>query len=119
MTTIAPGGLPTSFAAEARGFTGDIDDFGPLEKEQKKAIRKGLKVMCRESQMGVAAAQRALADAGLARRRRRSRADRRRLRLRLHAHHARGIRRRHQPLPATRRRQVRLHAVGHRGHAAS
>ena len=58
--------LPVSFAAEAREFTGDIEDFGPLEKEQKKAIRKGLKIMCRESQMGVAAAQLALADAGLA-----------------------------------------------------
>jgi 3-oxoacyl-[acyl-carrier-protein] synthase II len=57
--------LPTSFAGEARRFSGVIDDFGPLEGEKKKAIRKGLKVMCRESQMGVAAAQRALADAGL------------------------------------------------------
>jgi 3-oxoacyl-[acyl-carrier-protein] synthase II len=57
--------LPTKFAAEARGFTGSIDDFGPLESEKKKAIRKGLKIMCRESQMGVAAAQRALSDAGL------------------------------------------------------
>ena len=57
--------LPTPFAAEARAFTGKIDDFGALEGEKKKAIRKGLKVMCRESQMGVAAAQRALADAGL------------------------------------------------------
>jgi 3-oxoacyl-[acyl-carrier-protein] synthase II len=56
--------LPTSFAAEARDFSGTIDDFGPLENDKKKAIRKGLKVMCRESQMGVAAAQRALADAG-------------------------------------------------------
>ncbi len=46
-----------------RQFTGEIDDFGPLEKEQKKAIRKGLKVMCRECQMGVAVAQLALADA--------------------------------------------------------
>ena len=52
--------LPTSFAAEAREFRGAIDDFGPLEGEKKKAIRKGLKIMCRESQMGVAAAQRAL-----------------------------------------------------------
>src|SRR5215471_16833655 len=57
--------LPTHVAAEARKFTGDIENFGPLEKEQKKAIRKGLKVMCRECQMGVAAAQMALADAGL------------------------------------------------------
>src|SRR5688572_25698165 len=51
--------LPTSFAGEAREFTGAIDDFGALEGEKKKAIRKGLKVMCRECQMGVAAAQRA------------------------------------------------------------
>ncbi len=52
-------------AAEAEEFQGEIDDFGPLDKETKKAIRKGLKVMCRECQMGVAAAQQALADAGL------------------------------------------------------
>ena len=58
--------LPTSFAAEAREFTGAIDDFGPLQGEQKKAIRKGLKTICREAQMGIAAAQRAMADAGLA-----------------------------------------------------
>ena len=57
--------LPTSFAGEAREFTGAIENFGPLQGEKKKAIRKGLKVMCRESQMGVAAAQQALADAGL------------------------------------------------------
>jgi 3-oxoacyl-[acyl-carrier-protein] synthase II len=57
--------LPTHVAAEARDFTGDIENFGPLEKELKKAVRKGLKVMCRECQMGVAAAQLALADAGL------------------------------------------------------
>jgi len=56
-------GLPLHHAAEARAFTGDIDNFGPLEGERKKAIRKGLKVMCRESQMAVAAAQRALHDA--------------------------------------------------------
>jgi 3-oxoacyl-[acyl-carrier-protein] synthase II len=56
-------GLPLHHAAEARCFTGEIDNFGPLESERKKAIRKGLKVMCRESQMAVAAAQRALHDA--------------------------------------------------------
>jgi 3-oxoacyl-[acyl-carrier-protein] synthase II len=59
------GGLPVRFGAAARQFTGEIDDFGPLEKEVKKAIRKGLKVMCRECQLGVAAAQLAMADAGL------------------------------------------------------
>ena len=57
--------VPVRFAAEADQFHGKIDEFGPLEKEQKKAIRKGLKVMCRECQMGVAAAQLALSDAGL------------------------------------------------------
>lgn len=58
-------GLPVRIGGEARQFTGEIDDFGPLDKEQKKSIRKGLKVMCRECQMGVAAAQWTLADAGL------------------------------------------------------
>ncbi len=58
-------GLPLRHAAEARDFTGEIDNFGPLDGERKKAIRKGLKVMCRESQMAVAAAQRALHDCGI------------------------------------------------------
>lgn len=65
LTLLPATALPVSFAAEARDFQGTIDDFGPLEKEQTKAIRKGLKVMCRECQMGVAAAQLALADAKL------------------------------------------------------
>ncbi len=52
-------------AAEARDFQGKIGDFGPLGKGQTKQIRKSLKLMCRETQMGVAAAQLALADAGL------------------------------------------------------
>ena len=57
---------PLKFAAEAREFTGEVEDFGPLEKERKKAIKKGLKVMCRETRMAVAAAQLAIADAGFA-----------------------------------------------------
>jgi 3-oxoacyl-[acyl-carrier-protein] synthase II len=57
---------PLKYAAEARGFTGDIDNFGPLEKDRKKAIKKGLKLMCRETRMAVAAAQLAIADAGFA-----------------------------------------------------
>lgn len=55
--------LPLKFAAEAKDFTGDIDNFGSLQSDCKKTIRKGLKVMCRESQMAVAAAQRAIHDA--------------------------------------------------------
>ena len=62
--SFSPAGLPLRHAAEARCFTGAITDFGELDGEKKKAIRKGLKVMCRESQMAVAAAQRALDDAG-------------------------------------------------------
>ncbi|MAV36475.1 MAG: 3-oxoacyl-ACP synthase [Planctomycetaceae bacterium] len=65
MTLVPPGVLPTSVAAECQDFTGHIDDFGELDKDQKRAIRKGTKMMCREIQMGVAAAQRALASAGL------------------------------------------------------
>ncbi|QDU87539.1 3-oxoacyl-[acyl-carrier-protein] synthase 2 [Pirellulimonas nuda] len=57
---------PYPFVAAAPQFTGEIDDFGPLEGAKKKAIRKGLKLMCRETQMAVAAAQHALADAGFA-----------------------------------------------------
>ena len=65
LTVLAPGAVPVHAAAEARQFTGEIDDFGPLEKEQKKQIRKALRVMCRECQMGVAVAQLALADAAI------------------------------------------------------
>lgn len=57
--------VPLKFAGEARQFTGAIDDFGPLDSDRKKSIRKGLKVMCRDTQMAIAAAQRALGDAGL------------------------------------------------------
>ncbi len=57
--------LPFNCAAEAWDFTGKIEDFGDLTAELKRTIRKGLKVMCREIQMGVAAAQLAMQDAGL------------------------------------------------------
>lgn len=65
LQSISTESLPTRFGAEARDFTGHIDNFGPLDSGRKKAIRKGLKVMCREIQMGVAAAQLAMTDAGL------------------------------------------------------
>ncbi len=65
--TVSSGGaVPVALAAQASQFTGKIDGFGPLEGEQKKAIRKGLKVMCRECQMGVAVAQLALGHAKIA-----------------------------------------------------
>ena len=52
-------------AGLASDFTGTIEDFGPLDHDRKRAIRKGLKLMCREIQMGVAVAQQALNHAGL------------------------------------------------------
>ena len=56
--------LPLRYAGECRQFTGDIDNFGELEKDKKKSIRKALKVMCRETQMAVAAAEMAVTNAG-------------------------------------------------------
>ena len=55
-----------TYGGECRDFHGEIDDFGELEKDLKKSIRKALKMMCRESMMAVAAAQQAIADAGFA-----------------------------------------------------
>ena len=52
-------------AGIASEFTGKIDQFGVLDQPRKRAIRKGLKLMCREIQMGVAAAQLTLQHAGL------------------------------------------------------
>lgn len=62
-------GLPLAVGGAAEDFTGQIADFEPLEAgnaELKKQIKKAIKLMCRETQMGVAAAQHALAHAGLA-----------------------------------------------------
>ena len=66
LSRLPPESLPSGCGAECREFTGAIDDFGPLEKDLKRAIRKGTNVMCREIAMGVAAAQLALTDAGIA-----------------------------------------------------
>ena len=54
------------YGGEARDFTGHIDEFGELPKDRKKAIRKALKMMCRETMMAVAAAQQAIGEAALA-----------------------------------------------------
>lgn len=60
LQAVPPGTLPVSNGAEARYFTGAIEQFGELDKALQKSIRKGQKVMCREIEMGVAAAQLAL-----------------------------------------------------------
>ena len=57
--------LPSRFGGEAIDFTGAIEDFGPLEKTMARNIKKSLKMMCREMQMGVAVAQLAVTDAKL------------------------------------------------------
>lgn len=63
-TQIPTEAFPISHGAEAREFTGAIDDYGPLEKSLKRSIRKAGRVMCREIEMGVASAQLALLNAG-------------------------------------------------------
>lgn len=54
------------YGSFCKDFKGEIDDFGELEKELKRNVRKSAKLMCRETQMAVAAAQKALNCAGLA-----------------------------------------------------
>lgn len=63
LTVIPP--LPdlVPFGGECASFTGEIEDFGELDKDLKKSIRKALKVMCRETMMAVASAQQAMVDA--------------------------------------------------------
>jgi 3-oxoacyl-[acyl-carrier-protein] synthase II len=65
LSAIPAEAYPCHYGAEARDFTGSIDDFGPLDKAMSRNIKKNLKVMCREMQLGIAAAQLALTDCGL------------------------------------------------------
>ncbi len=65
LQALPPHTLPTHIGGEARDFTGHIDNFGELDKTLKRSLKKGLRLMCREIEMGVAAAQLALQDAGL------------------------------------------------------
>jgi 3-oxoacyl-[acyl-carrier-protein] synthase II len=63
LTSVPGDALPTRYGAEAGEFTGAIEDFGPLDKAMSRTIKKALKMMCREMQMGIAVAQLALTDA--------------------------------------------------------
>lgn len=65
LQSFPPERLPTKYGGEAREFTGSIEDFGPLEKLMGRNIKKSLKMMCREIQMGVAVAQLALTHSRL------------------------------------------------------
>jgi 3-oxoacyl-[acyl-carrier-protein] synthase II len=57
--------FPSDFGGECQQFTGNIESFGELEKKLKRNIKKALRLMCREIQLGVAAAQLAITDANL------------------------------------------------------
>ena len=57
--------MKSPFGGEAWDFTGDIEQFGELERGTQRLIRKGMRMMCREIQMGVAASQKALEHAKL------------------------------------------------------
>jgi 3-oxoacyl-[acyl-carrier-protein] synthase II len=65
LTSVPSDAFPIKYGAEAREFTGAIDNFGPLDKGLARNIKKNLKVMCREMQTGIAAAQLALSDSKL------------------------------------------------------
>ncbi|MEC9001923.1 MAG: beta-ketoacyl-[acyl-carrier-protein] synthase family protein [Planctomycetota bacterium] len=65
LTSIPTDHLTAPYGGECIDFTGNIDDFGELDKLTKRSIKKGLRVMCREIQLGVAVAQEALRNANL------------------------------------------------------
>jgi 3-oxoacyl-[acyl-carrier-protein] synthase II len=65
LTQVPQGVLSIDHGAEAVDFTGDIADYGPMDKKLQRTIRKGSKVMCREIEMGVAVAQLALHHSGV------------------------------------------------------
>lgn len=52
-------------AGQIRDFQGKIEDFGELDADKKKYIRKAIKLMSRQTQLAVAAAQHAIADCQL------------------------------------------------------
>ena len=58
-------GDPEPAVAAVQNFGEQIEAFGPLEKDVRKKIRKALRLMNRETQMAVAAAQQAVAESGL------------------------------------------------------
>ena len=57
--------LPGNIGGEASDFDGSIEQFGELDKTLRRSIKKALRLMCREIEMGVAAAQLALQDSGI------------------------------------------------------
>ena len=60
-----PGDQLAGCVGEASEFSGRADDFGDLDPHYKRSLRKSLKVMNRETKLGVAAAHHALQDSRL------------------------------------------------------
>lgn len=58
--------LPVHCGGQCLEFTGAAEEYGPVDGALKRNIRKNQKVMAREIEMGVAAAQRAIFDSGIA-----------------------------------------------------
>lgn len=65
LSAIPDQGLPVGIGGEATEFDGSIENFGPLEGKLKRSIKKALRLMCREIEMGVASAQLALVDSAI------------------------------------------------------
>lgn len=65
LTRVAAEALPVRNGAEAWDFNSEIENFGPLSKDLQRSIRKGQKLMSREIEMGVAAAQCAISNSGI------------------------------------------------------
>ena len=59
-----PGDSPVVFAGKCKDFDGKADNFGEPDPVKNKVIKKATKLMSREIQMAVAAAQHAWADSG-------------------------------------------------------
>ena len=65
LKSIPSDSFPVDIGGECTEFDGTVENFGELDKKLKRNVKKGLKLMCREIQMGVAAAQLAMQHSGL------------------------------------------------------
>jgi 3-oxoacyl-[acyl-carrier-protein] synthase II len=62
LTLVPTEHFPSDIGGECHVFTGNVAEFGELDKKLTRSVKKSLKLMCREIQMGVAAAQLGLAE---------------------------------------------------------
>ena len=57
--------LPTDIGGQCREFEGKVEEFGELDKQLKRQVKRSLRLMCRDIKLGVAAAQLAIANANI------------------------------------------------------